>query len=172
MDARTLAANAAATIAGGYAGSKVMDPVTTKMMEMQSEQAMQQEKAASKGGSAPIVAAEKLARAVGEELDEQEKQQAGSVMHYLTGMAAGPLYLWLRRRHRMSPLAAGLASGMALFVAVDEIGNPLIGTSGPPQAYPMATHMRGFVGHVVFGVGLAAGAEVVLALFGARPQEA
>jgi hypothetical protein len=170
MDTKALTANTAAAVVGGIAGSKAMSPVTTKMYEMESKQDKQREKQASKGGSAPTVAAEKAANAAGVELGKQEKQQAGKLMHYLTGIAAGPLYVWLRRRRHMGPLAAGLASGMALFVVVDEVANPLLGTSGPPQAYPMSTHVRGLVGHAVFGLGLAAAAEAVLGVLGERPH--
>ena len=171
MDTRTVLAGTAASIVGGVAGSRAMDPVTTKLLERESERDKRREQEASKGGSAPTVAAEKAADLAGVELDEQETAKAGSLMHYLTGVAAGPLYVWLRQTRGMSPLAAGLASGMALFVVVDEVANPLLGTSGPPQAYPAATHVRGIVGHAVFGLGLAAAAEAVLALFGRRPAD-
>lgn len=172
MDTRTTLAGTTAAVVGGVAGSKLMDPVTTKLMQSASKRDLRREREASKGGSAPTVAARKAADVVGADLDKQEEAKAGSLMHYLTGVAAGPLYVWLRRGRGMSPLAAGLASGMALFVAVDEVANPILGTSGPPQAYPASTHLRGLVGHAVFGVGLAASAETVLALFGRRPGDA
>lgn len=172
MDARTLTANTVATVAGGIVGSRLMNPVTTKLYELESEEDKQREKAASKGGSAPQVAAEKTARLLGHELDEDQAAKGAQVMHYLTGIAAVPLYLWLRQRRHMGPLTAGLASGLALFMVMDEVANPLMGTSGPPQAYPASTHVRGVVGHAVFGIGVAATAESALALFGRSPATA
>lgn len=171
MDTRTIVAGAAASIAGGVAGSRLMDPVTTTLYERESEHDKRRERQASKGASAPTVAARKAAGLVGAELDEREAARAGGLLHYLTGISAGPLYVWLRHGRGMSPMAAGLAAGMALFVVVDEVANPILGTSGPPGAYPAATHWRGLIGHAVFGLGLAAGAEVVLALFGRRPAD-
>lgn len=46
---------------------------------------------------------------------------------------------------------AALATGLSLFVIVDEGLNPIIGSSAPPQAYPLSTHLRGLVGHLVYG---------------------
>ena len=51
------------------------------------------------------------------------------------------------------PLAAGVASGMAGFLLVDEAANSLFFTP-PPQAYPVESHLRGAVGHLAFGATL------------------
>ena len=53
----------------------------------------------------------------------------------------------------MPPLAAGVASGMAGFLLVDEAANSLFFTP-PPQAYPVESHLRGAVGHLAFGATL------------------
>jgi hypothetical protein len=44
---------------------------------------------------------------------------------------------------------------MAGFLLVDEAANSLFFTP-PPQAYPVESHLRGVVGHLVFGATLGA----------------
>lgn len=39
---------------------------------------------------------------------------------------------------------------------VDEGMTPALGFSAPNRAYPLSTHLRGFVAHLAFGVGVAA----------------
>jgi hypothetical protein len=50
---------------------------------------------------------------------------------------------------------------MGLFVANDEIANPLLGTSGGPTEYPMEAHVRGLVGHLVLGAATHASLKVM-----------
>jgi hypothetical protein len=53
-------------------------------------------------------------------------------------------------RRGVPPVRAGLASGAAGFLLVDELANSLFFTP-PPQAYPVESHLRGLVGHLTFG---------------------
>ena len=62
----------------------------------------------------------------------------------------------LRRRFGMSSFGAGAACGLSMSILVDEIGNPLLGFTPPPQKYPLVSHLRGFAGHLVYGLGVAA----------------
>lgn len=57
-------------------------------------------------------------------------------------------------RNRLGALGAGrgLAYGLGLFVVQDELANWLLGTSGPPTAYPWQAHARSIVGHTALGV--------------------
>jgi len=59
--------------------------------------------------------------------------------------------------------------GLALFAIVDEGLNPIIGSSAPPQAYPLSTHVRGFAGHLAYGLTLAASVEVASMLLPPAP---
>jgi hypothetical protein len=38
---------------------------------------------------------------------------------------------------------------------IDEGLKPLLGFSAPNRAYPLVTHLRGFVAHLVYGLGVA-----------------
>ena len=73
------------------------------------------------------------------------------------------LYVLLRRGVRMNPLLAGLLSGMALFVVVDEGLTPTLGLSAPNLEYPLSTHLRGLIGHLAYGAGVAVTAELLMA---------
>ncbi len=90
-------------------------------------------------------------------------------MHYGLALSWSPLYVLLRRRARMGPLGAGLATGTAMSLIADEIMTPLAGFSAPNRAYPLVTHLRGFVAHQVFGIVVAATSEALWALRGRRP---
>ena len=120
--------------AAGYLAGWVMDQVTTWFYERQSDASKQRENELLPEG-APMASARKLAGLVGAEpTDEQAGQLA----------AAG-----------VSPLTAGVATGMAGFLLVDEAANSLFFTP-PPQAYPVESHLRGAVGHLAFGATLGA----------------
>jgi uncharacterized membrane protein YagU involved in acid resistance len=79
-----------------------------------------------------------------------------------------PVYMVLRRRFDMSPFGAGTAAGLSMAVLVDEIGNPLLGFTLVPQKYPLVTHLRGIVGHLVYGLAVAGFVEAGWKLLGRR----
>lgn len=161
MRARNVVSGAAAGVIGGYVGTKVMNPVTVKLQELAPEVDREREKAVSPGSPYKI-GAQKAADLVGVKLDEKQLDQAASVMPYTVGIAGGLLYVFLRRVLRMSPLLAALLSGMALFVVVDEGLTPTLGLSAPNLEYPLSTHLRGFLGHLAYGAGVAVTAEVLM----------
>jgi hypothetical protein len=51
---------------------------------------------------------------------------------------------------------------MTLFIVVDEGLTPALGLSAPDRAYPLSTHLRGFLGHLAYGAAVAATAEVLM----------
>lgn len=55
-----------------------------------------------------------------------------------------------------------------MFLLVDEAMNWALGFTPPPDRFPMWTHARGLVGHLVYGVAVAAVAEIIFALVGIR----
>ncbi len=57
--------------------------------------------------------------------------------------------------------ATGLGTGAAMSLIVDEGMTPMLGFSAPNSAYPLVTHLRGFVAHLAFGLGAAATAETI-----------
>ena len=70
----------------------------------------------------------------------------------------------------MRPLAAGLATGAAMSLVVDETLVPALGLSPPNRAFPAATHLRGFLNHLAYGAAAALTAEAVYRLTGTTPD--
>lgn len=109
----------------------------------------------------PEVAAKKIARLFGTELEGKKIETAASLVHYGLGTAWGPIYGLLRRSTGISAPAAGVASGAAMSLIVDEALTPALRLSAPNRDYPPITHVRGFMNHLVFGAVNAAAAEAL-----------
>ncbi len=102
------------------------------------------------------IAAEKAAGLVGRQLSDAQLDKASLVFHYGLAVSWAPLYPLLRRRAALSPAAAGLGTGAAMSLIADEFMTPVLGFSGPNRDYPLATHVRGVVAHLAFGLAVAA----------------
>jgi len=162
LQTRNLLIGTAAGVVGGYVGTRVMNPVTTRLQELAPEADKQREKAVSPGSPYEI-GARKAANLVGIKLDDKQIKTAASAMPYTLGIGGGLLYVLLRRAARMPPPLAALMSGMALFVGVDEGLTPTLGLSAPNLEYPLSTHLRGLLGHLAYGAGVAVTAELLMA---------
>lgn len=90
------------------------------------------------------------------------------LFHYGLGMSWGPVYTLLRRTTRINSVAEGLLTGAAMSLLVDKELTPLLGFSAPNRAYPLVTHIRGFLAHLAYGLAVAAMAEGLYAVGGAR----
>lgn len=158
----------ALSAAAGYIGTKVVEPVSMKLYELEPAAARQREDAA-RPGPPYRVAAEKLTKLVSFELSEQQLDRLSLAFHY--GLAAqwAPLYPLLRRRAGLDPVAAGLVTGAAMSVVADELMTPAFGFSAPNLDYPLVTHARGFAAHQAFGLAVAAIIEAGWAATGRRP---
>lgn len=150
-----LAQDAAATVVAGVGASWVMNRTTTAFQDRQSAQSRRREKEAS-GDVAYAALMQRAAGVVGARLAPGTAEGLGLAFHYAMGTALVPGYVLLRRRVGLRPLTAGLALGLSVSVLVDELANPLLGSAAPPQDYPLASHVRGLVGHVAFGLAVPA----------------
>lgn len=158
MNAKDLIRDVVLVVGAGFGAVKVMGKVTTYLYEQQSEEAKQQEEAASYG-VAYNVAAKKAAALIGRDLSQEEAGKIGTGIHYALALGWVPVYLVARRRMGISPFGAGAATGLSMSVLVDELGNPLLGLTPPPQKYPLVSHLRGVAGHLVYGLSVAAFVE-------------
>ncbi len=166
MKVRELVSDVGSGLIGGYAGTKVMEPVSMKLYELESEEDRRKEDEA-RPGPPYVIAARKTTEALGMELsDEQLEKVATYVFHYGLGMSWGPPYAFLRRWTNLNPVSAGLLTGAAMSLLVDEGMTPLLGFSAPNRDYPLATHLRGFAAHLAFGLGVAATVEAIYWLGG------
>lgn len=149
-----LVSDTALSVAAGYAGTKVMEPVSTKLYELERPADRAREDAVRPGPPYQL-AAEKAAALLGIELGDEQLSKASMAAHYGLALGWAPLYVVLRRRTGLKPLAAGLATGAAMSVVADELMTPALGFSAPNREYPAVTHVRGFVAHLAFGLGVA-----------------
>ena len=72
----------------------------------------------------------------------------------------------------MRPVGAGLMAGATLSLVVDEGLTAALGLSAPNRTYPAATHVRGFLAHLVWGTAAALAAEALYRLTGTAPVRA
>lgn len=158
MNTREAVRDIALATAASYVGTKAMEPVSMKLYEMESAADREREDAA-RPGPPYRVAAEKITRSLGLDLNDQQLDRLSLVLHY--GLAAqwAPLYPLLRRTTRLSPPVAGLATGAAMSIIADELMTPAFGFSAPNLEYPLSTHIRGFAAHLIFGLAVAASVE-------------
>ena len=137
----------------GYAASHTMDAATTLFYARQTEGSKRREEELAPGGTL-VQVGKQLGQAAGRDLSDAAAGRVGLALHRTMGMAYGIAAHALARRG-MRPLAAGLTVGGAAWAIVDE------GTALPTfTSYPVESHLRGVVGHGVFG--LAAGALLEL----------
>ena len=134
--------------AAGYLAGQVMDRATTWLYERQSDASKQREGELLPEG-APLASARKLAGLIGAEPTDEQAGVIAATLHQGLGQLYGVVAAALTRRG-VPPVRAGLASGAAGFLLVDELANSLFFTP-PPQAYPVESHLRGLVGHLTFG---------------------
>jgi hypothetical protein len=167
VDTKGWVTEAALVGVAGFGAAKVMGKATTYLYEQQTKDAKEKEEHASYG-IAYNVAAKKTAALAGKDLTEEQAGRAGMAIHYALSLGWVPVYMVLRRRFDMSPFGAGTASGLSMAVLVDEIGNPLLGFTPPPQKYPLVTHLRGIAGHLVYGWAVAAFVEAGWKVTGRR----
>ncbi len=161
MQSREVIADVGLGLIGGFVGTKVMEPVSMKLYEWEPEEARRQEDAVRPGPPYEL-AARKITTLLGLTLSDQQIQTVGTVLfHYGLGMSWGPVYTQLRRQTGLHPVAAGLGTGAAMSLIVDEGLTPVLGFSAPNRAYPLVTHLRGVLAHLVFGLGVAATAETI-----------
>jgi hypothetical protein len=128
------------------------------------------EERVSPGPSSSHVAAQRIAEKLGRPLDDRRVGVAAKAVHYGLGMAWGPVYGLLRRHGGMRPFGAGLVAGASLSLLVDEGLAPALGLSAPNRDCPPATHVRGFVAHLVWGAAAALAAEAIYRLTGTAPR--
>ncbi|WP_159943338.1 DUF1440 domain-containing protein [Nocardiopsis sp. FR26] len=152
----------------GYLASRVMEPVSMKLYEHESEADRACEDQARPGMPFRI-AAEKTTRLLRQDLSEPQLDKAGMAFHYGLGVSWAPVYALIRRTTPLGPVNAGLASGAAMSLSVDEGLTPLLGFSASNRDYPLVTHARGFFTHLAFGLATAAVTETVWCLTRRRP---
>jgi uncharacterized membrane protein YagU involved in acid resistance len=102
-------------------------------------------------------ATERLANAISvavfqHELTEQEKELAGTALHYAMGTTSGALYGAVAELVPQATAGAGLPYGMAVWLIADEGIVPAAGLSKTPAEYPLWIHVYSLSTHLVYGL--------------------
>jgi len=161
MQVKQIIADVGVGLIGGYVGTKVMEPVSMKLYELEPEADRKPGGPGAERRLLTRIAARKTAALLGLQLTDKQAEQAGLVFHYGLGMSWGTVYTLLRRLTPLPPAVAGLLTGASLSLLVDEGLTPLLGFSAPNRAYPLSTQVRGFVAHLVYGLSVAGVAESI-----------
>lgn len=132
----------------GYAGSRAMDRATTWYWNRMSDASRTREHDANPDGT-PLVVGRRVAGLLGRGDGTAAAYTAAGQVHRALGMSYGIAASGLVRRG-LPPVAAGIATGSAAFVLVDELAMSTL--LPPPWAYPLDSHLRGLVGHLTLGV--------------------
>lgn len=88
----------------------------------------------------------------GRQLREDEKEAAGTAVHYAFGIASGGIYGAMAEVVPEITTGAGLPFGVAFWVLADEIVTPQLGLSKGPTEYPLSTHVYSLASHLVYGL--------------------
>lgn len=160
MESRALLLDLAIGLAAGYAATKVTQAIQPVLYRLTPREIQKREESVRPGQPSRI-AAKKIAKQMGIAMRGKWLARAASAVHCGTGLAWGPMYGLLRRFSGMRPWWAGLATGAAMSLIVDETLSPALGFSAPNRKYPAATHVRGFTTHLLFGLAIAASAEAL-----------
>jgi uncharacterized membrane protein YagU involved in acid resistance len=170
--AQPLLADLAVGLAAGLVATWATDLAQGPLRRATPEGARRREARVSPGPFSSQVAARRIAERLGRPVEDRRLRPVAKAVHHGLGMAWGPVYCLLRRHAGLEPLSAGLAAGAALSLVVDEGLAPALGLSAPNRAYPAATHVRGFLAHLVWGAAAALAAEAIYRLTGTAPVPA
>jgi uncharacterized membrane protein YagU involved in acid resistance len=167
--AHPLLVDVAVGLAAGLVATWATDLAQGPLRRATPESAKRREARVSPGPSSSQVAARKISERLGRPADDRRLRPLARAVHHGLGMAWGPVYCLLRRYGGMRPPGAGLAAGASLSLVIDTGLTPALGLSAPNRAYPAATHLRGFLAHLVWGAAAALAAEAVYHLTGTTP---
>jgi uncharacterized membrane protein YagU involved in acid resistance len=136
----------------GAAAVWLMDLVTTAMFDRQDPKVTRREEKA-RPNDQPALAnlVDRLEAQANIELTDEQRESLLAVLHYALGVVPGAMYGVIRRVPVLGSVN-GVVYGVALWALNDEYLNTKLGLAGPFGAYPLETHWRGLVGHVVLGI--------------------
>lgn len=155
-------------LAAGCIATAVTDLAQPPLARATPEREKEREPDTPEGGSA-MSAAQKTVDLAGMDCGKRDLRYLKTAIHYGLGASWGVLYVFLRRNSGMSALGAGVTNGTALSLVIDEMLNPALNITPQARAYPMSSHLRGLVAHLIFGAAVAAASETLhLAAKGSR----
>jgi hypothetical protein len=146
----------------GAAATWLMDLVTTGLLDARSAETTRREEAARPNGKGSVEnLVDRIEAMMGRPLTGSQRATAMQAIHFGLGIGPGALYAAVRRDLPLIGAGRGLVYGILLWAVNDEYLNTKLGLAAPFAAYPVQTHWRGFVGHVVLGMATDAGVDVL-----------
>ncbi len=105
-------------------------------------------------------AAGKISETMGFPLSREERQKAGSLVHYAFGTSLGAVFgvfaeMEANSLRGVNPVFAGVTYGAAVFLAAHEIAVPALKLSSNPLQEPIPDQIAEFVSHLIYGIGTA-----------------
>lgn len=97
----------------------------------------------------------------GRDLNADEKGPAGEIVHYTFGIANAVAFGAILSVFGIVGIAWGITFGVLLFVAIDELGLWALGLAKGPWNYALSIHAYAFAAHVVYGLALGSGYELL-----------
>jgi hypothetical protein len=91
-------------------------------------------------------------RLIGRQLTEKELEVAAPLVHFAFGAAVAAAYGAYVETIGSSRSGAGVALGVTLWLAADEVAMPLMGLSRPTTERPTEMHLQALAAHIVYGV--------------------
>lgn len=150
------AARLGAGALAGAAATLVMDAVTEALYTEHIKNVEQ--KIASRGAAAAV--AHKIMDALGLKPNDADAQRGGRILHWSLGVGSGMLAGLASDGRVVSPVLASAATAAAM-LCFDEFGLSAIGVTPSSSQYPWQTNARSVVGHLSYGIMLAAGFSLI-----------
>jgi len=102
-------------------------------------------------------AAERLAQTISvgvfdHELSDDEKNTAGTALHYAYGISMGAVYGVAAEILPETTIGAGSVYASLIWMGADEGVVPLLGLSKSADEYPLSIHACAFASHLVYGL--------------------
>lgn len=105
-----------------------------------------------KSDPATVKLANKISRNVaGHKIKEENKETAGSIVHYGFGTSVGALFGLLNLYLPQKKIASGLLYGVGVWAIADNVLVPLMGLSKGPLKQSFKTQAYALTSHLVYG---------------------
>lgn len=139
-------------VAGGIAATWVMDKAMGLMSKTEGEEARKKEEGAGGGEPATEVLARRIfEKGLKKEPTEEAQKKLGKAIHWGYGAFWGGVLGAAHGRVPALTKAGGLVYGAAMWAVADEGATTVFRLTPPPQEYPLSTHVRALLGHLVYG---------------------
>ncbi|GAC1658104.1 MAG: hypothetical protein NVS9B15_19590 [Acidobacteriaceae bacterium] len=144
-------------LAGGLAATFVMTQAQNAWAQAQKSGESQRYKSKAQAQSevdeqSTVKVAQHAAHAVNADIPQEQRQTAGTAVHYGFGTLMGGVYGALSSALDDAPFGTGILFGVGLWLAADEFVLPYLGLSKPPQERDLKEHAYEASMHAVYGL--------------------